>query len=282
MTPCFALSRVSSLKLGETGDLQTHLTEILALEALVNAATTHRDTTSSWKTSVSKKTNDGAISFAAFRGKIAANPDTGLPEPEMAVERNLGLHDYRAFGLLDELDDTDEAWQGDDIALGVNFSRLHRVARVVEHRAPELLRTLKGRIDEDMRATDMFTELEEAAERRRRREREEEKKRYKEWLEEQQEHERLAEQKRENDQAAALEFKRMVAKLFDVKFETELELDCKIELNTNKTTKGYENAFKKPMPHPWARNGPFIWARIQGFENRVFFDADSNLIPAPS
>jgi hypothetical protein len=196
MTPFFALTKSPNLKVGASGDLQTHLVELLALEALASAAGVEEEAKTSWSTQVSKQTKGGALSFAAFRGKVVANPETGRPEPEVTAGRNLSLDEFRALGLLDELGRADKDWENDDIALGVNFSRIHRIARLIENRAPDFMQTLQARIQEDMRATSTYANLEDAAERRRLRREEERRQEHEKWLVANAERERLAKEQR--------------------------------------------------------------------------------------
>ncbi len=282
MTPFFALTKSPSLKVGASKDLQTHLVELIALEALANAAGVQEGAKSSWTTSVAKHTRAGALSFAAFRGKISPNPDTGRPEPEVTASRNLSLDEFRVLGLFDELGCADEDWKNDDIALGINFSRLHRLAHMIENRAPDFMQTLQARIQEDMRASATYAKLEDAADRRRVRQEEERKKEHEEWLARDAERERLAKEQRAREMAEALEVKRKFAAELGHTFPDDVTLDLSVETAQNKSTKGYENAYKAPMPEPWAQNAPFTWVRIRGVAGRVFFDVNGDRVPEPT
>ena len=282
VTPFFALTKSPNLKVGASEDLQTHLIELLTLEALANAAGVQKELKSSWSTQVSKQSQTGALSFAAFRGKIVANPETKRPEAEVTAGRNLSLDEFRALGLFDELGRADSSWENDDIALGVNFSRLHRIARIIENRAPDFMQSMKARIDEDMRSTATYVELEEAAEHRRLRREEERRQEHEDWLAANAERERLAQQRQELQQAETLKIKRKFAGMLGQDFSDDFELDCAVEVAENKTTKGYENSYKAPMPDPWAQNAPFTWVRIRGMEGRTFFDANGDRVPEPS
>jgi len=56
MTPFFALTKTPNLNVGESDDLETHLAEILAVEALSAAmAGSNEAPRSSWRTSVTKR-----------------------------------------------------------------------------------------------------------------------------------------------------------------------------------------------------------------------------------
>jgi len=282
MTPFFALTASPNLKVGASIDLQTHLAELLALEAIAGEVSDHKDTKTTWTTSIAKQAVGGALSFAAFRGKISPNPETGHAEPQVSAERNLSLDQYRDLGLFDELGRADTDWLHDDIALGVNFSRLHRIALMIENRAADFMQTMKARIDEDMRSTAKYAEMESAAERRCSRQEKERQRRHEEWLVECAQQERETKERRDREQAEALEVKRRLAACVGVTFENDFDLECKVETAVNKTSKGYENTFNKPMPEPWAQNGPFTWVRISGVQGRIFFDASGTRIPEPS
>jgi hypothetical protein len=282
MTPFFALTKTPNLKVGASESLQTHLAELLALEALAGAAGAGEEAQSSWATSVSKQTRSGALSFAAFRGKIAPHPETGKPEPELTASRNLSLDEFRTLGLFDELGRADEDWADDDTALGINFSRLHRIARMIENRAPDFMRTMQARIEEDMRSTSTYVKLEEAAERRRLRHEKERQEKHERWLAENAERERLAQEHRELERIKLLNRKRALAAALGHTFSDDHELDCSVEIAQNTSTKGYENTYKAPMPEPWAQNSPFTWVRISGVHGRVFFDASDDRVPEPA
>lgn len=282
MTPFFALTKTPNLKVGASTDLQGHLIELLALEALSEAVGMQEDVKSAWTTSISKQTPAGALSFAAFRGKVAPNAVTGRAEPELTASRNLSMNEFASLGLLDDLGRADTNWEGDDVALGINFSRLHRVARIIENRAPGFMLGLQARIHEDLLASDVYSDLEQAAERRQRQQEQERVRKHKEWLAEQEERERLAKEEKAKAHAALIDQKRKYAAMFDKAFKDDLELDNSVEIHVNTTTKGYENTYKGPMPDPWAKNGPFTWVRVRGVEGRFFFDAKGDRIPEPS
>jgi len=282
MTPFFAITKSPNLKVGASDNLQAHLLELIALEALSTAVCEDDISKSSWTTSASKHTEGGALSFAAFRGKIVPNEKTGRPEPEVTAGRNLSLNEFRDLGFFDGFGRADEDWQDDDIALGINFSRLHRVARMIENRAPDFMRTMQARIDEDMRASATYADFESAAERRRIRHEKERRQQHEAALAASAERERLAQEQREREHAEALEVKRKFAALLGHTFSDDTELDCSLEMNSNKTTKGYENTYKAPMPEPWAQNGPFTWVKVRGVQKRVFFDVNDNRVPEPN
>lgn len=283
MTPFFALTKSPNLTVGESGNLETHLAELLAVEALANVMTGENEVrSSSWRTSVSKRLNGGALSFAAFRGKIAANPDTGHPEADLISERKLSLDEFRKLGLFDGLDRAAEEWEGDDCALGINFSRLHRIARLVENRAPEFMQGLRARIEEDMRAQTTYHDLETAAERRKKRAEQERKRQHEQWLIEEEERRKAAQERAEKKHAEELAFKREIATMFGKTYDDDLHLDNAVHVAVNTTTKGYEKTFDAPMPAPYAQHGPFKWARVAGFDEKIFFDARGERIPEPS
>ncbi len=291
MTPLFALTKTPNLKIDGNTDLEAHLIEVLAIEALSDASADKADLkSSSWTTSIDKRFEvagtsglKGALSFAAFRGKIAPNPTTGDPEAELTAERKLSLDDYRAHGLFDDLGHAEDEWEGDDIALGINFSRLHRIARLIENRAPDFLAGLMARISEDMLAHNIYSELKTAADRRRQIAEEEHARQQEQWKAEQAERERLAQERREKERLALLELKRTAAEIVGRTFEDDLQLDHYVETSVNTTGKGYENAFHKSMPEEYLKCGPFTWARVLGSDHpRIFFDVNGRRIPEPS
>jgi len=283
MTPFFALTKTPNLNVGESDDLETHLAEILAVEALSAAmAGSNEAPRSSWRTSVTKRLDGGALSFAAYRGKIAANPETGHPEADLTAERKLSLDEYRNLGLFDGLDRAMKEWEDDDCALGINFSRLHRIARLVENRAPEFMQGLRARIQEDLRANATYGELETAAERRSIRAEQERQRQHEEWLVEQEERRKAAQERAEKRHAEEMALKREIAAMFGKTYEDEFTLDNAVHIATNTSTRGYEKTFDAPMPEPYARHGPFRWVRVSGFDQKVYFDARGERIPEPS
>jgi len=282
MTPFFALTKTSNLKVGVSDDLQDHLIELMALEALSEAAGVQEGVKSTWATAISKQSSAGALSMAAFRGKVVPNHETGRPEPELTASRNLSMDEFRTLGLFDDLGRADTNWVGDDVALGINFSRLHRIARIIENRAPDFMRNMQARIQEDMRAADTYMDLDKAAERRLRQQEKARKRQHEEWLVQQEERERAAKEARAREHEKRMDQKRKYAAMFGKTFDDDFKLDNGVEIHMNTTTKGYENAFKTPMPEPWAKNGPFTWIRVHGVEGRFFFDAKGDRIPEPS
>lgn len=284
MTPFFALTPSPSLKVEENDSLETHLLELVALEALTSTVAEKEEVNSTtWSTSVAKRLDGGALSFAAFRGKIEANPETGRPEPQLSAERKLSIADYRALGLFDELGRGAEAWQDDDVALGINFSRLHRIARLIENRAPDFMQGLQARIQEDMRANATYEEFENAAERRRKRAEEDHAREQEQWRIEQEARELEWQKQKEQDRSEALAFKRRVAEMFGQSFEDDDQLDFTVQTFVNTTTKGYEKDFGRPMPEEYAKHAPYTWARVGGPGNpRIFFDARGERIPEPA
>lgn len=283
MTPFFAITKTPNLNVCESDNLEAHLAELLAVEALVTTMTNDAEVrSSSWRTSVSKRLDGGALSFAAFRGKIAANPETGRPEADLTSERKLSLDEFRDLGLFDGLDRAAEEWEGDDRALGINFSRLHRIARLVENRAPEFMQGMRARIEEDMRAKDTYRDLETAAERRKKRAEQDRQRQHEQWLIEEEERRKAAQAHAAKMHAEELAFKRKIAAMFNKTFNDDLHLDNAVHVAVNTTTKGYEKTFGAPMPEPYAEHAPYKWARIIGLKEKIFFDARGERIPEPS
>lgn len=278
--PYFTRTRQPNLSVGASGSLEHHLLEIFALEALASGLSPESEN-SAWTTSVEKRIGRDALSFGIFRGRVAPHPETGAPEPEIAVDRGAGLSGFVELGFFDGFGPAADPWPDDEVALGVNFSRLHRLARLIESRAPDFLEMLKARILEDVRSNAIYSELRTAAERRAERAEQECALADAKWREEQAAREEVWRQAREIRRQKDLDFKRRIAALFGVDFPTDEALDAGVQVKTNTTGKGYENAFGVPMPAEHAAHAPFVWGRVGSAGKRVFFDALGRQIPEP-
>lgn len=141
-----------AILMGATVGLERHMALCLAAEALACAVGARAGETV-WDAEATAAIGTGAsLALGVFKGAIEAGDD-GAPEAVIVAERGLTLAIIVKDGLLPELcglvnadggGPASEDWPEDDIALGVNFSHLHRAAIEVETRSRQAITRLGG------------------------------------------------------------------------------------------------------------------------------------------
>lgn len=236
-----------------------------------------------WTSAARIRVAGGApLALASFRGRIVSGPG-GAPEPDLVAERGLTLDALMDDGLLDDPDGLLAERPGDAVALGVNFSRLYRSARLLEAtRARAYLEQANGAIESRIAETGLSEVFaKESAARRL----EEEKERAAEY-EAQVRHRAAREAAAIAAQAAAREaaMKRLEDLCAKAGFVAppDVSLDLFAVAGSCSTPKPFESDWGARMAEPFVSRGPFAWVRLmRGDRRRVFFDKTGARVAEP-
>jgi len=281
--PLLGLSAAPICPINTTDGLEAHLRDLIALKAL--AGSLDIDLVSErWSTNAELNTEQGALALSIFEGGVTQDAVTGRIDPVLTVDRGLDFSDLVSQGLYAQMGEAGRGQRHDEIALGVNFSALYRIATLLEQGlARHFLEQQGARVHANMSAQPVVRALSEQAKERKRRHEELERQRYERDQRAAEERAALYHAERVAAAAAAQEALRARATEFGMTAE-----DADSGLLTQggcKTPTPFETDYGVQMPAPHIDRGPFIWFRDNRREAhgqpRIFFDSTGARVPDP-
>ncbi len=281
--PLLGLSSAPICPVNTADDLETHLRDLIALRALVGSLDTDL-VAEHWSTNAALQTDHGGLALSLFRGKFTQDAETGRIDPVLNVDHQLTFSDLVSQGLYAEIGEAQKERRDDEIAVGVNFSALYRIAKLLEEGlARHFLEQQGARVHAHLCAQPVVMEFSAQAEERKRRHEELEQQRYE--RDRRAAEERAAKYHAERVAAAAAAQEALRARAAEFGMTAE-EADAGLLTQGGcKTTTPFETDYGTPMPAPYADRGPFIWFRDNRREAhgqpRVFFDSTGARVPDP-
>lgn len=281
--PLLGLSDAAVCPVNTADSLEAHLRDLIALRAL--AGSLDIDLLSEhWSTNADLNTEDGALALSIFNGGVTHDSETDRIDPVLTVDRRLEFSDLVSQGLYAEIGDAEKEQSHDEIALGVNFSALYRIAALLEQGlARHFLEQQGARVHAHLAAKPMVRAFSEQAEERKRRHEELERQRYE--RDRRAAEDRAARYHAERVAAAAAAQEALRARATEFGMTAE-EADAGLLTQGGcKTPTPFETDYGVPMPAPHVDRGPFLWFRDNRQEAcgkpRVFFDSTGARVPDP-
>ena len=279
--PLLGLSRSPICPVNTADSLESHLCDLIALQVIATSLDVDL-VSKKWSTNADYETGEGALSLSLFKGKFTQDEETGRIDPVLNVDHELTFSDLISQGVYAEIGAAGKKMADDEVAAGVNFSALYRIAKLLEEGlARHFLEQQGARVHAHLAAQSVVRELSEKAEARKRRHEELERQRH--------ERDRRAAEERaaryHAERVAAAEAAQAALRARAAEFGmTAEEADAGLLTQGGcKTPSPFETDYGIPMPAPYFDRGPFIWFRDNRREAhgqpRVFFDSTGARVP---